>query len=57
MAHFKDVSSDHWAYKAIEELYEKGLINGYEDNSFHPDEQITRAEVAAIFSRILKEEE
>lgn len=49
---FTDVPKTHWAYKAIEELAEKGLINGYEDGTFKPDAPITRAEVAIIISRI-----
>lgn len=49
---FKDVSEKHWAYKAIEELAEKGIINGYEDGTFRPEEPMTRAEVATIVSRI-----
>ena len=49
---FTDVSKDHWAYEAIEELAEKGIINGYEDGTFKPNEPITRAEVATIISRI-----
>ena len=49
---FKDVPETHWAYKAIEELAEKGIINGYEDGTFKPDAPITRAEVAAIISRM-----
>lgn len=49
---FKDVPEKHWAYKAIEELAEKGIINGYEDGTFRPEEPITRAEVATIISRL-----
>jgi hypothetical protein len=49
---FKDVPETHWCYKAIEELAEKGILNGYEDGTFKPDAPVTRAEVAAIISRI-----
>ena len=52
MAKFKDVPETHWAYKAIEEMAELGLIKGYEDGTFKPDEPITRAEVATIISRL-----
>ncbi len=34
----------HWACDRIEELYEGGVISGYEDGMFRPDEQVTRAE-------------
>ena len=52
MTRFKDVPETHWAYKAIELLAEKGIINGYEDGTFKPDAPITRAEVAALISRM-----
>ncbi len=49
---FKDVPETHWAYKAIEELTEEGILTGYEDGTFKPDQPVTRAEVAAIVSRL-----
>lgn len=50
---FKDVPETHWAYKAIEELAEKGIINGYEDGTFKPDEIVTRAELATMLDRYM----
>lgn len=44
----------HWAEKAINEVKEAGIMKGYEDGSFKPDEKITRAEVAVIVSKLLK---
>ena len=52
---FKDVPEQHWAYKAIEELAERGIINGYPDGSFRPDESVTRAEIATIMSKFIKD--
>ena len=52
---FKDVSIEHWAYKAIEEAAEKGYMQGYPDGTFRPEEPVTRAEMAAVLSRIKKE--
>lgn len=49
---FIDVPETHWAYQAIEALAEMGIINGYEDGSFQPNNPVTRAEVAAIISRL-----
>lgn len=49
---FIDVPETHWAYKAIEELAEMGIINGYEDGTFQPNKPVTRAEVAAIITRL-----
>ncbi len=51
--YFKDVAPDHWAYKYIAYVYENGIVNGYEDSTFHPDSKITRAEFATIMQRYL----
>lgn len=51
---FKDVPETHWAAKAIEELSDKGIINGYEDGSFKPEQPVTRAEVAVMISRAME---
>ena len=37
--------------KAINSLAEKGIISGYEDGSFRPNEKITRAEMTVIMYR------
>lgn len=51
--YFKDVASNHWAYDAIMSAAGYGWINGYADNTFRPDGQITRAEVTAITNNVL----
>ncbi len=43
-ASFPDVPEDHVNYEAIEYLDEAGVINGYEDGTFGPDNQVNRAE-------------
>lgn len=45
---FSDVTNNHWAQKPIEFLKEKGWINGYEDGTFRPDNNITRAEYTKL---------
>ena len=45
---FSDVPQSHWAYKAISEMAERGIIKGYNDGKFHPNEEVTRAEFAKI---------
>ncbi|WP_261303308.1 S-layer homology domain-containing protein [Paenibacillus andongensis] len=45
--------SHHWAKDAIEKLVEAGIIVGYEDGSFKPDNTITREEMVVMLSRIL----
>lgn len=43
----------HWAQANIEKWINAGAINGYEDNTFRPNNNITRAEFAVILSRVL----
>ena len=35
-ASFRDVPSTHWAYGAISEMQEAGLVNGVGNGSFDP---------------------
>lgn len=53
---FKDVPSSHWAYKAITEVAQKGLVTGYTDGTYKPSAQVTRAEFATFLSRIFEGE-
>jgi hypothetical protein len=50
---FSDTDSSHWAYGAIEAIAAKGIINGYPDGTFKPNQPITRAEYCAIADRTL----
>lgn len=50
---FKDVSKTHWAYDAIHEMRDQGIIYGYPDGTFRPSENITRKHVAALLDRAL----
>ncbi|MGG1515629.1 S-layer homology domain-containing protein [Paenibacillus oryzisoli] len=43
----------HWAEKVIGLLYAKGIISGYPDGSFLPDNRITRAEMVSILSKLV----
>lgn len=51
---FSDVSQTGyaWAYEAISALETQGILNGYADGSFRPQNSITRAETAALITRI-----
>lgn len=42
----------HWAEDAIKWCIERGLMRGYEDGSFQPDQPVTRGELAAVLRRI-----
>ncbi|MGP1567284.1 MAG: S8 family serine peptidase [Peptoanaerobacter stomatis] len=48
---FKDVSEEHWALRAISACADAGIISGYADETFKPDEQISRAEMVSMLSR------
>ena len=43
----------HWAEGEIRDLVNKGIINGYEDSTFKPDNEITRAEFVSIINKAL----
>ena len=45
---FTDVTKDHWASDYIAELSSLEIIDGYEDGSFNPDGNVTRAEFAKM---------
>lgn len=49
---FYDVPADHWAYPAIWGMVQAGVMTGYPDGSFSPDQMITRAEAAALAGRL-----
>ncbi|MBE7042132.1 MAG: S-layer homology domain-containing protein [Ruminococcaceae bacterium] len=50
---FVDVDKDRWSYSFILTAANKGWISGYEDNTFRPENPITRAEVTSIVNRML----
>lgn len=52
---FPDVSSNHWAAAEIKLLSEQGVIVGYPDGTFKPDDNVTRAEFAAMAIRALNQ--
>src|SRR5450756_167812 len=43
--------SGHWAQVKIQSWIDKGLIKGYPDGTFKPDQDITRAEFMALVNR------
>lgn len=53
---YPDVNSDHWAAKQIEVLTEKGVIVGYPDGTFKPDDNVSRAEFASMAIKALGQE-
>ncbi len=51
-APFMDLQG-HWAAETVQQFVYKGIISGYEDYTFRPDDTIDRAECAAVLSRAL----
>ncbi|TXK83539.1 S-layer homology domain-containing protein [Paenibacillus sp. N3.4] len=47
-----DIGS-HWAKDAIEKLANAGVLGGYDDGTFKPDQTISREEIVIILSRIV----
>lgn len=50
---FKDVSANHRFYNDIAALSSQGIINGYDDGTFKPGNQVTRGETAIMVVRAL----
>lgn len=49
---FKDTIG-HWASLSIDRLAGLGILGGYEDGTFKPNQQVSRAEMATIVNRTL----
>ena len=49
---FSDISG-HWAEEEINRAVAAGWIRGYEDGTFRPDQDITRAEAVTLINRML----
>lgn len=50
--YFGDVPSDHWAKEEISALARLGVLTGYPDGTFRPEQKINRGEAAVILNRI-----
>jgi peptidoglycan DL-endopeptidase CwlO len=48
---YNDVPEQHWAFPYITAASQKNYFTGYEGNVFKPNEPITRAEIASLFTR------
>ena len=51
---YSDVSEDDWYNNAVSTLTNAGIIDGYEDGTFKPNGNITRAEFATIAVRFFE---
>ncbi|MEY8319680.1 S-layer homology domain-containing protein [Lachnospiraceae bacterium 46-61] len=51
---FQDVSQSHWAYNEIQIGVCADYIKGDTNNTFRPDDKVTRAEAASMIARLQK---
>ncbi|AUN13763.1 S-layer homology domain-containing protein [Paraclostridium sordellii] len=54
---FKDINQKNWYYNDVCIAIQAGYINGYEDNTFRPDNIITREEAAKIIVSIKNQQD
>lgn len=52
-AEFKDLK-DHWSQNTVEKLISKGVVGGYQDKTFRPENSVTRAEFSKMLNKALK---
>lgn len=51
---FSDVPSNAWYTDAVENLTEKGIIEGYPDGTYGPTNNVNRAELAVMLDRLIE---
>lgn len=54
---FKDVKTSDWHYSVVNELSDKGIINGYEDGTFKPQRPVTYAEFLTLLNNSIGEKQ
>ena len=52
---FTDVPEDAWYYKYVKNMHFNGYMQGTSETTFEPDKPMTRAEVATLLYRVLKD--
>lgn len=50
---FKDLPTRHWAYDNITRLAKKGIVTGYPDETFKPNQPLTVADTFTFLDRVL----
>ena len=48
---FSDVPATHWAYDAVQECAADGIVTGFADGTFRPDENVTGVQFIAMLTR------
>ena len=52
-APFNDIPASHWAYEAVSQMAEKGIIQGFPDGTFKGNQNLTRYQLAMITAKML----
>lgn len=52
-ASFTDMNPDHWAYETVNLMAQEGVISGYDDGTFRPNDPVTLQEFAALALRAI----
>lgn len=50
---FRDLPRNHWAYKNVTELAKQGIVTGYTDGTFKPNQALTVADTLTFLDRVL----
>lgn len=53
---FADVDTSSWAYQAVCQLSDQGVVDGYPDGTFKGDKNVSRYELAQIIGRLMAKE-
>lgn len=53
---FADVDTSSWAYQAVSQLSDQGVVDGYPDGTFKGDKNVSRYELAQIIGRLMAKE-
>jgi len=51
---FSDLDETHWAYNNVMTMYEKGLVSGFNDGTFKPDDTLTREQFITMLVNALQ---
>jgi len=51
---YKDLSDAHWAADEIEPMKDAGIVSGYEDGTFRPDNTVTAEEFIVLVGRVVE---
>ncbi|MBX9670986.1 MAG: S-layer homology domain-containing protein [Candidatus Obscuribacterales bacterium] len=53
-ANFKDVPQKYWAHTVINQCSDAGLVTGFPDGTYRPEDQVTRTQALVIVAKALQ---